>query len=61
MAREGDCAAAAWVIGLWGEGDNGQVYEPLMLQGTFLQVPCSAFLAEAIALETAFDFIDNLL
>jgi len=47
--REGDCASAAWIIGLWGE--NG--YEPLVAHGTYLSSMCTVFMAEAIALDEA--------
>ena len=47
--RDGDCAAAAYVIGLW----DGAVYEPLYACGIFLDVACTVFTAEAIALDEA--------
>ena len=51
--REDDCAAAAWIIGLWGTVDGKDVFEPFIIHGTFLELPCTAFGAEAIALDEA--------
>ncbi len=51
--REGDCAGAAWIIGLWGEDGHGLRYEPLAAHGRFLEPSCLVFLAEAIALDEA--------
>ena len=53
--RDGDCAAAAWIIGLWGKhaGSHRYQYEPIIVHGTFIQLPCTAFGAEAIALDEA--------
>ena len=51
--RDGDCAAAAWIIGLWGRIDGQCIYEPLMVHCTFLELPCAVFRAEAIALDEA--------
>ena len=51
--REGNCGAAAWIIGLWGDAGKGDVFEPLIAHGTFLETPCSSFGAEAIALDEA--------
>ena len=46
--REGFCGAAAWIIGLWGEGDSGCEFQPLIAHGTFLQVGATVFETEAI-------------
>ena len=43
---EGDCAAAAFVIGLWGHTAAGEIYEPLIIQGTYLHLPCTVLLAQ---------------
>ena len=51
--REDDCAAAAWIIGLWGSVDGKDVFEPYIIHGTFLELPCTVFGAEAIALDEA--------
>ena len=47
--RDGQCAASAWVIGLWGESR----YEPLIAHGTVLDCSTTVFAAEAIALDEA--------
>ena len=59
--REGDCAAAAWIAGLWGRLDGAPLFEPLMVQGTFLESNVSVFSAEAIALDEATTAVDNLI
>jgi len=59
--REGDCAAAAWVIGLWGMCGGRLQYEPVMVQGTFLEPGISVFAAEATALDEASREVDKLL
>ena len=46
--RSDNCAAAAFIIGLWGDGR----YEPLVAHGTFLH-QATVFTAEAIALDEA--------
>ena len=51
--RAQDCAAAAWIIGLWGDDGEGFRYEPLMVHGTFLDASTTVFAAEAIALDEA--------
>ena len=51
--RDGDCAAAAWIIGLWMEDDNGGRYEPIAAHGSFLDASCTVFATEAIALDEA--------
>ena len=51
--REEDCAAASWVIGLWGDDGGGFRYEPLAVQGTYLDQSCTVFATEAIALDEA--------
>eukprot|EP00959_Pyramimonas_sp_CCMP1952_P217995 4559200-Pyramimonas_sp.AAC.1 len=51
--RDGDCAAAAWIIGLCGRIDGQGIYATLMVHGTFLELPCTVFRAEAIALDEA--------
>ena len=56
--RPGDCAAAAFVIGLWSEA--GQ-YEPWVAQGTFLPSSCTVFASEAIALDEASEKLEHLL
>ena len=47
--RDGDCAAAAFIIGLW--HDREQHFEPLVIHGTFLSEVCGVLMVEAIALE----------
>jgi len=51
--REEDCAAAAWIIGLWIDEGQGGRYEPVAAHGTFLDASCTVFMAEAIALDEA--------
>ena len=51
--RELDCAAAAWVVGLWGDTGQGMAYEPLCAHGTFLDHTVGVFAAETIALDEA--------
>lgn len=51
--REGHCAAAAWIIGVWVCADGDNHFEPLVVHGTFLEATCSVFEAEAIALDEA--------
>ena len=51
--RDGDCAASAWIIGLWGIRSGAWTYEPLVAGGVFLDLPCTVFKAEAIALDEA--------
>ena len=51
--REGDCAAAAWIIGFWGQTLEGWTFEPLVVHGTYIELPCTVFRAEAIALDEA--------
>ena len=59
--REGDCSAAAWIIGLWGAGTTGSVFEPLMVHGTYLHDEHTAFGTEAIALDEASRAVADLL
>ena len=56
--RPGDCAAAAFVIGLWSQTSK---YEPWFLHGTFLHSSCSVFASEAIALDEASEKLEHLL
>eukprot|EP00746_Dinoflagellata_sp_MGD_P151588 gnl/MRDRNA2_/MRDRNA2_83144_c0_seq1.p1 gnl/MRDRNA2_/MRDRNA2_83144_c0~~gnl/MRDRNA2_/MRDRNA2_83144_c0_seq1.p1 ORF type:complete len:117 (+),score=18.35 gnl/MRDRNA2_/MRDRNA2_83144_c0_seq1:179-529(+) len=51
--RDGDCAAAAWIIGLWGQTADGYCYEPWIAHGTFMDASVTVFAAEAIALDEA--------
>ena len=56
--REGDCAAASFIIGLWGkrdidDDDSEYFYEPLVAHCTFLELPMAVFGTEAIALDEA--------
>ena len=48
--RRGDCAAAAFVIGLWSQTSQ---YEPWFVQGTFLHSSFTALASEASALDQA--------
>ena len=59
--RERDCAAAAWIIGLWCEGSAGRTFEPLIAHGTFLHTDLTVFRIEAIALDEASREVDALL
>ena len=59
--REDDCAAAAWIVGVWGEAGGEFVFEPLVAHGTYLQLPCTVFKAEAIALDEASRELSTLL
>lgn len=34
--REGDYAAAAWIINLWAEAPESYTYEPLMVHGIYV-------------------------
>ena len=58
-----DCGSmiAAFILGLWGRAGQGLTYEPWVVKGTFLQSSCSAFAAEAIALDEASAELANLL
>jgi len=49
--REGQCAAAAYIIGAWNAGTSA--FEPLIAHGTYLDASISVFAAEAIALDEA--------
>ena len=51
--REGQCAAAAWIIGAWAVNGQTVRFEPLVGHGSWLEASCSAFAAEAIALDEA--------
>ena len=51
--REGQCAAAAWIIGVWTEVEGVGKFETLVAHGTFLEATSSVFEAEAIALDEA--------
>ena len=59
--REGDCAAASWIIGLWGDDGHGYKYEPLSAHGTFLDATHSVFMTEAIALDEASAEVQKIL
>ena len=59
--REGDSAAAAWIIGLWGHDGGGYKYEPLIAHGTFLEADCTVFRAEAIDLDEACAEVQRLI
>ena len=59
--RQGDCAAAAFIIGFWGRAGQGLTYEPWVVHGTFLESSRSAFAAEAIALDEASAELEKLL
>ena len=54
--RVGKCSAAAWYI----EGVVGDRTFPVLMEGTFLCVPVSSFLAETIALESAIQKIRKI-
>ena len=56
--RPGDCAAAAFVIGLWSQAGK---YEPWFAQGTFLHSSCMVFASEAIALDEASEKLELFL
>ena len=51
--REGQCAAAAWIIGAWTGNGNEGIFEPLVAHGTFLEATFFVFATEAIALDEA--------
>ena len=51
--RDGDCAAAAWTIGLWRQTAAGPKFEPMIAHGTYLDTTCTVFDTEAIALGEA--------
>ena len=55
-----DCAAAAFVIGLWGQTAEGWICEPWFAQGTFLHLS-SVFASEAIALDETTAKLESLL
>ena len=55
--REGDCAAASFIIGCWRMGK----YEPLVAHGTYLKCSCTLFQAEAIALDEATAAVQTLI
>ena len=59
--REGDCAAAAFIIGRWSFESGQKKYDPLMAHGTFLDSTCTVFQAEAIALDEATAAVQRLL
>ena len=59
--REEDCAAAAWILGLWGLHGGSPLFEPWKIQGTFLDPGVSVFAAEAIALDEATQEVDSLI
>ena len=59
--RDGDCAAAAWIIGVWGDDGQGPRFQPVVAGGTFLISTCTVFLAEAIALDEASAEVDRLI
>ena len=51
--REGNCAAAAYIIGIWEVGGQDGKFEPLVIHGSHLEATCTVFVAEAIALDEA--------
>ena len=53
------CAAAAWIIGLC--DSEGRSYEPLKAGGTFINMPCTVFMTEAIALDEASAEVQRIL
>ena len=55
--READCAAAAWIIGIYGKYG----YEPLVAHGTFLTHTTTVFLAEGLALDEASSEVELLM
>ena len=59
--RQHGCAAAAWIVGLWGVIDGNYVYEPLIAHGTFVSTSVSVFGCEAIALAEAGAAMDSLI
>ena len=59
--RDGKCAAASWIIGLWGDDGGGFKHEPLVAHGTYLDAACGVFTAEAIALDEASAEVDRLI
>ena len=42
--REGDCAAASFIIGLWVTRDGQTLYEPILAHGTFMDSESTVFL-----------------
>ena len=59
--RPSDCAAAAWIIGFWGEVDSKIAYEPVSAHGLFLESRCTVFMAEAVALDRATEEVERML
>ena len=59
--RPDDCAAAAFIIGLWGHIGDILAYEPVVAGGTFLDSSCTVFASEAIALDEASEELEQLL
>ena len=59
--RDRDCAAAAWIIGLWGQRSNECIFEPVVVHGTFLSRDYTVLCTEAIALDEASREVDDLL
>ena len=57
--RAADCAAASWIIGLW--DSDSQKYEPYMAGGTFIEIFCTVFKAEAIAIDEASAHVHSFL
>ena len=49
--RPSDCAAAAFIIGLWGHDGDILSFEPMVAGGTFLESSHMVFAWEAIALD----------
>ena len=57
--RAEDCAAANWIFGLW--DSDMKKYEPYMAGGIFIEVSCTVFKAEAIAIDEASAHVQSFL
>ena len=60
-ARANSCSGAAWIIEARVVRDDQRHIFPVAMAGVFLRDPVSSFLAEAIALEEAVNFLGNYL
>ena len=56
--RAEDCAAAAFIVGLWSPDGN---YQPLLAHGTFLKQAQTVFMLDATALDEAGSAVEHLL
>ena len=59
--RIGNCSAAAWYLESRVARDGYEYIFPLVMAGTFMQVPVSSFLVEAIGLEESTKYFLELL